>query len=180
MVITSSWDPRLDNFIGPLELNFRARFASQAVDQLTSCMGFTLVAFVMHASTSEVRASAGNLFTNCNTGGGFADLSNSSVVYSHNNVSVIGPVTWAGFLAFQGVYTSIEMPTSYLIDHNRFKASGSFQEGIWILDFVSAFEGRKTTNAVISNNTITIEPSEYGPAFAGIETTFTEGTVIFK
>jgi parallel beta-helix repeat protein len=122
--------------------------------------------------------SAGNVITNCNTGGGFANLSNSSVVYSHNNASVIGPVSWAGFFALQELF--VEMPTSFLIKHNNLKVSGSYESGIWIDDFGPLFGSGKLADAVISNNTIVIEPSEYGPAAVGIETTDTVGTLIFN
>ena len=122
---------------------------------------------------------AGNVIANCSAGGFFSDLSNSSVVYSHNNASVIGPTAWAGFLAWQGFFTNVEMPTSFLIDHNSFTASGSYEAGIAILDFVDfLFGGGKKADVVISNNEIVIEPSENGPAYAGMQIVATVGTVI--
>lgn len=81
-------------------------------------------------------ASAGNVIANVIAAGYFVDLSNSSVEYSHNNSSC-GGAPWACFYAQQN--PSAELPTSFLIDHNRFKATGSFEDGIWILDLGPPF-----------------------------------------
>ena len=72
----------------------------------------------------------------------------------------------------------IETPSSFLIQHNRIKASGSYEDGILILDEGFLFGEGKTGDFVISNNEITIEPSQGTPAYAGIQTDFTVGTVI--
>jgi parallel beta-helix repeat protein len=119
---------------------------------------------------------AGNFISNVIAGGGFVDLIDSTVEFSHNNATVIGPVGWAGFIAYQ--FQTIEKPTSFLINHNNLKAHGSLEAGIAILDFGAMFGGGKTADVVISNNEIFIEPSEYGPAYAGIQIGSAVGSVI--
>lgn len=122
-------------------------------------------------------ASAGNFIANVVAAGYLLDLSNSKVEISHNNSSC-GGAAWACFVAYQE--QSVELPTSYLIDHNSLKPSGSLEDGIGIVDFGPPFGMGKKADAVISNNDIVIGPSADGSAFAGIETVFTEGTVIWN
>jgi parallel beta-helix repeat protein len=117
--------------------------------------------------------SAGNFIANVIAAGYLVDLSNSKVEFSHNNSSC-GGAPWACFSAQQE--PSVELPTSYLIDHNSFKATGSLEDGIWIVDLGPPFGTGKKADTVISNNTIVLEP----PTYAGIETVFTEGTKIFN
>ena len=120
--------------------------------------------------------SEANLIQNCDYGAVLINLDSSVVNFSHNDVSVVGPSAFGGIVAYQSPELgSIETPTSFLIDHNSFKAHGSSESGIAILDL---FGAGKTADVVISNNEIFIQPSENGPAFAGIQNVFTEGTVI--
>ena len=95
----------------------------------------------MHAVTIGGSASAGNVIANVIAAGYFVDLSNSSLSnYAHNNSSCgRRPRRRAWLPCYAQQNPSAELPTSFLIDHNRFKATGSFEDGIWILDLGPPF-----------------------------------------
>jgi len=144
----------------------------------------TLVEAMGAGSLSEARLTIGgspseaNLIQNCANGGIWVDLDSSVLVYSYNDVSVVGPLSFAGFFAFQTAGVPTATPSSFLVQHNRLMATGSYEDGIWIVDLGPPNGQGKTGDFLISDNTITIEPSENGPAYAGIEPVFTDGTVI--
>jgi len=106
------------------------------------------------------------------------DLDSSTVDSSFNDVSVVGPFGYGGFVVFQFWSHPVETLSSFLFHDNRIKATGGYEDGIWVLDFGPVNEAGKMGDFVISDNEITVEPSENGPAYAGVEAAFTEGTII--
>ena len=122
--------------------------------------------------------SEANLIQNCEFGVWSVDLSSSAVDASYNDVNVVGPYGYGGFVVFQNVYNPVAALSSFLFQHNRIKATGGYEDGIWLVDYGTVFGEGKTGSFVISQNTIKIEPSDNGPAYAGIQSDFTEGTTI--
>ncbi len=124
--------------------------------------------------------SEGNLIRNCGWGALFYDLDSGVLDFSHNDVSVDGTLALAAFGAGQNFYAFVETPSSILVQHNHIKATGAYQSGIWLVDFgpFSAEGGGKSSDFVISNNEITMGHSQGIPAYAGIQTDFTVGSVI--
>ncbi len=108
----------------------------------------------------------------------FVDLDTSVVDCSHNDISVFGQSGNGGIVAFQDYLVPIAAPSSFLIQHNRIKAAGIYEDGIWLNDFGTVFGNGKTTDFVVSNNEITIGPTETGPADAAIVIAFAEGAII--
>jgi len=152
--------------------------------RVSACRFDTLFEAIYGAVLHEARITIGgspseaNLIQNCDWGAVLVDLDSSLVKFSYNDVSVVGSSAFAGFGAGQRIVGPIETPSSFLVQHNRIKATGSYEDGILILDLAPLNGEKKTGDFVISNNTIIIEPSEASPAFAGIQSGFTEGTVI--
>jgi parallel beta-helix repeat protein len=142
--------------------------------------GQGVAAALLHKARVTVGGSPseGNLIKNCEVGLFPVDLDASTLDYSHNDVTVVGPLYAAGIGAFQVAYSSVETPSSFTIQHNQFKVKGSYGQGVWIVDYGPPSGLGKKGDFIVSNNTITIEPSANGPAYAGIQTDFSVGTVI--
>jgi len=119
----------------------------------------------------------GNVIENGAFGGGFLDLDQSVFEYSYNNVAV-ADYPAAGVLVAQGLFALPREPSQFLIQHNTFKATGGYEDGIWIADVGPASGVGKKGDFVITNNVIQIGGSEAGPAYAGIQSDGTVGTVI--
>jgi hypothetical protein len=121
--------------------------------------------------------SDGNVVEDGQVAGEFMDLDHSVFEYSYNNAHVaVNP--WGGLFIWQGAVFLPQRPTQFLIQHNTFKTSGNYANGVWLVDFGPPNGQGKTGNFVIADNTFVIEPSEGVPAYAGIQTDFTEGTII--
>jgi hypothetical protein len=138
-----------------------------------------IAAAVLHEARLIIGGSPSeaNLIQNCEFGAWYIALDSSTVDSSYNEVSVVGPYGYGGFVAFQSWPHPVETPSSFLIHHNRIKATGGYEDGIWLIDFGTVFGEGKTADFVISHNNITIEPSAGIPAYAGIQSDFTEGTI---
>lgn len=152
--------------------------------RVSACRFDTLLEGIFVALLHDARFTIGgspseaNLIQSCDWGTLFVDLDSSVVDFSHNDVHVVGPGANAGFGAGQRFVGPIETPSSFLVQHNRIKATGSYEDGVFIADQAPGYGEGKTGDFAISDNTITIEPSANGPALAGIQSDLTEGTVI--
>jgi hypothetical protein len=129
--------------------------------------------FIIGGSPSKA-----NLFRNCDFGTVLVDVDSGVVDFSYNDVGVVGPSGLAGFAVFQAANVPISTVSPFLVQHNRFKATGGYEDGIWLVDFGTVSGEGKTGDFVISDNEITIAPSENGPAYAGIEAVLTEGAIV--
>jgi parallel beta-helix repeat protein len=121
--------------------------------------------------------SEANLIQNCDMSAVFIDLDSSVVDFSHNDVSVVGPGAWGGFVAYQALVVPIAAPSSFLVHDNYFKATGSYEDGIALVDFGPVSGDGKTGDFVISNNMITLGPGELA-TWAGVEAVHLDGAVI--
>jgi parallel beta-helix repeat protein len=139
-----------------------------------------IYAAVLHDAQLTIGGSpsAANLIQNCGYDATLIDLDSSSVDFSYNDVSAVGPTAFAGFMVAQYVVVPIEVPSSFLVQHNRLKATGADEDAIWVADLAPWYGEPKTGNFVISNNDITIMPTEDRIAGDGIETYQTEGSII--
>jgi len=152
--------------------------------RVSACRFDTLLEGIYGALFHDARIIIGgspseaNVIRNCDYGAILVDLDSGFLDFSYNDVSVVGPSGFAGLAAWQAAIRPIVTPSSFLVHHNRFKATGSYEDGIWLIDYGTAFGEGKTGDFVVTNNTIIIEPSEELPAYAGIESMLTEGTVI--
>jgi hypothetical protein len=122
--------------------------------------------------------SEANLMRNCEMGPVFADLDSSFVDCSYNDVGVVGPGALSGIFVLQRWVIPVETPSTFLIQHNNVKATGSAEDGIWVIDFAPLYGEPKTANILISQNKITLEAADSGIAGDGIESVLTEGTII--
>ncbi len=122
--------------------------------------------------------SAANLIHNCGYAVTLLDLDWSSVDFSYNDASALGPTAFAGLMVAQRYVVPIETPSSFLVSHNRMKATGADEDAIFIADCAPWYGEGKTGDFLISNNHITLEPTEDRLAGDGIETYQTEGAVI--
>jgi parallel beta-helix repeat protein len=152
--------------------------------RVSACRFDTLLEGIFVAVLHEARLtiggspSEGNLIQNCGIGAWLLDLDSSVADLSYNDVHVVGPGAWGGLAAFQRWAVPIETPSSFLVQHNRVKATGSYEDGIWTWDLAPWSGEGKTGNFVISNNEITLETSNNVPAGDGIESVNSEGTII--
>jgi parallel beta-helix repeat protein len=121
--------------------------------------------------------SDGNVIENGAIGGGFIDLDHSVFEYSYNNVTV-GGYPAAGVIVAQGLIGLPQEPSQVLIQHNTFKATAGWEDGIWVVDLGPPSGVGKTADFVVSDNTIEIASSEADPAWAGIDAVFAVGAVI--
>lgn len=159
----------------PGRLSGTFRISASRFDTFVEAMGA--------AALSESRLAIGgspseaNVFQNSACAAILLDLNSSTVDFSYNDVTV-STLAFAGIVAWQAVLGPVAAPSSFLVQRNRIKATGSYQDGIWLVDYGTVFGEGKTGDFAISNNEITIEPSQGIPAYAGIETDFTEGTII--
>ena len=165
----------------PLEVEFPGqlsgtfRISASRIDTVAQGIAAAVLRdarFTIGGSPSEA-----NLIQNCEFGVWFIDLDSSTVNSSFNDVSVVGPFGYGGFVVFQFWSHPVETPSSFLFHDNRIKATGAYEDGIWLVDFGTVFGEGKTGDFAISNNEITVEPSQGIPA-VGIQTDFTEGTII--
>ena len=160
----------------PGHLSGTFRISASRFDTFVEAMGAAALSksrLAIGGSPSEA-----NVFQNSACAAILLDLDSSTVDFSHNDVRVSGPLAFGGFVAWQAALGPVAAPSSFLVQRNRIKATGSNQDGIWLVDYGTLFGEGKTGDFVISNNDITIEPSQGWPAYAGIETVFTEGTTI--
>ncbi len=121
---------------------------------------------------------AANLIQNCGYAVTLLDLDSSSVDFSYNNASALGPTAFAGFMVSQRYVVPIEAPSSFLISHNRLRATGADEDAIFVADLAPWYGEPKTGNFVVSQNDITLEPSGDRIASDGVESYQTEGSII--
>ena len=126
--------------------------------------------------------SAANLIQNCGYDALLIDLDSSSVDFSYNDAASVGPTTWGAFMVLQRWVVPIAAPSSFLVQHNRIKATGRNEEmpadGIWVADCAPWYEEGKTGDFVISHNDVTLDASQGMIAGDGIETYQTEGAIV--
>jgi hypothetical protein len=152
--------------------------------RVSACRINTVVQGIFAALLHDARLniggspSEGNLIQSCEFGVLLLDLDASVAVLSYNDVGVVGPFAWGGIAAYQRWVFPIDTPSSFLVQQNRVKATGSAEDGIWTMDLAPVYGERKTGDFVISDNDITMEPSENGIAGDGIESGLSEGTII--
>ncbi len=115
--------------------------------------------------------SEGNVFEDVLVGIDMESSESSVFEISHNRSSGTYASMWV--LPWLGVFVPSN-PSQYFIHDNLFTSKGPYTDGILLLDDPE----NPWIHAMISNNEITVEPSENEPAYAGIEAVFTEGTII--
>ncbi len=151
--------------------------------RVSACRFDTLLEGIFVAVLHEAQFTIGgspseaNLIQNCDIGTVLIDLDSSSVDFSYNDVSVVGPGANAGFAAFQGAVGPIEAPSSFLVQRNHIKVKGSYEDGVWIVDYGPVSGVGKKGDFVISDNTFILSPGEL-PTYAGVEAVFLDGAVI--
>ena len=139
-----------------------------------------IYAAVLHDARLVIGSSpsAANLIQNCGYAVTLLDLDSSSVDFSYNDASALGPTAFAGFMVIQYWAVPIETASSFLVSHNRLKAMGADEDAIFVADCAPWYGEGKSGDFVISHNDITLEPRGDRIASDGIESYQTDGSII--